>query len=73
MGEVLEVLEGPILLQPENPKSKGLGQQVNDALWSELSVSVTNCFNAITIRDLCDRAEAMRLKKDKHLSQMYMI
>ena len=73
LGTVLEVLEGPILLQPDNSKSKGLGQQVNDALWGELSVSVTNCFNSITIRDLCERAEAMRLKKEKHQTQMYVI
>lgn len=60
LGDIIRALEGPIVLGGADGDSGGdqTSRVVTENAFSELSDNVEACFDAFTIQDLCDRAEA---------------
>lgn len=60
LGDIIRALEGPVTLGSANGEGQGdeTSRVVTENAFSELSDNVEACFDALTIQDLCDRAEA---------------
>src|SRR5688572_19234594 len=61
LGDVVRALEGPIVLGDRDPALRrnmgGEARRAMEAVFRELSTRVEACFDAVTIADVCDRAE----------------
>ena len=78
LGEVIEVMEGPVSLgQGKNPEVQTDdttdGRRVSDAIFEELSISISACLNAVSIADVCNKAEALGIRRSDEQSYMYFI
>jgi Rrf2 family protein len=58
LGDVLRAVEGPVVLAGARGK-----QDVTDAVLSDLSRSVEQCFDGITLRDVCARGERIEVQR----------
>jgi Rrf2 family protein len=60
LGDIVRALEGPIALGSTEGEANGdeTSRIVTESAFSELSHSVEACFDALTIQDLCERADA---------------
>jgi Rrf2 family protein len=60
LGDIIRALEGPVILGSADPEGQGdeTSHVVTENAFSELSDNVEACFDALTIQDLCDRADA---------------
>jgi Rrf2 family protein len=79
VGEVIRITEGginPVLcVNPEDssqPCEKS-GECVTQIVWNEAGKRLKDYFDSITIRDLCNLAKEMGLKKDLDKRFMYYI
>jgi len=76
VGEVIRVTEGgitPVLcVNPENSTQpcERSGECVTQIVWNEAGKRLKEYFDSITIKDLCNRAQEMGLKK--HLDKRFM-
>ena len=78
LGDVIRALEGPLLLSegvPSEGAEKGEGGvvQVTEAVFRDLSQRVEACFDAVTLADICARAERMGLPRATSESYSYVI
>jgi Rrf2 family protein len=74
LGDVLRAVQGPIdLLAPGEDETRNGHKAVTGSIWKELSDKIAGCFDAITIRDLCDRGEASGLARGDSTRHMYFI
>jgi Rrf2 family transcriptional regulator, iron-sulfur cluster assembly transcription factor len=75
LGEVLKVTEGPVLFAPAKAKENEpvSCEAVTEAIFSELGRGVEQCFNAVTIDTICDRAEKEGLRRPTSGRYVYMI
>ncbi len=78
LGDVVRALEGPIMLG----EREGAGRRaqpvsdtrrVTEAIFRDLSSSVEACFDAVTIADICTRAEQLGLRKPGAQRYVYVI
>jgi Rrf2 family protein len=76
VGEVIRVTEGgikPVLcVNPENSTQpcERSGECVTQIIWNEAGKRLKEYFDSITIKDLCNQAQEMGLKK--HLDKRFM-
>ena len=68
MGDIIRALEGPLTLQerPGKGRARALAidtQRLTDEVFTELAAKVESCFDAVSVADLCKRAEAMGLRR----------
>ena len=76
VGEVIRITEGgitPVLcVNPENSMQpcERSGECVTQIIWNEAGKRLKEYFDSITIKDLCNRAQKMGLKK--HLDKRFM-
>lgn len=77
LGDVIRAVQGPIELlatEDETPASNGgarSSKQVPADIWRELASKVSNVFDSVTIRDLCQRGEALGIHRGED-SQPHM-
>lgn len=64
LGDVVRALDGPIAMcAGTHPRDQSASFIVTEAVFAELSASLQDCFDRISIRDLCERAHALGLGK----------
>lgn len=79
LGDVVRALEGPISLgdkdaEPPSPKeAAGSSRRVTERIFQDLSAHVEACFDAITIQQICDQAEADGLQRPGAERYVYVI
>lgn len=78
LGDVVRALEGPITLlekaEPGTRRGGGTdGRRVTDAVFKDLSGRVEECFDAITIADICDKADRLGLQRPRGQRYGYVI
>jgi len=81
LGDILTLTEGPLLGSkresdetPTVPKGPAVVcNQVMDDVVSELGQQLRDCFNAVTLEDLCRRAEERGLRRPGSQRIVYMI
>ena len=76
VGEVIRVTEGGIIpvlcVNPDNSTQpcERSGECVTQIIWNEAGKRLKEYFDSITIKDLCNQAQEMGLKK--HLDKRFM-
>jgi Rrf2 family iron-sulfur cluster assembly transcriptional regulator len=77
VGDILRALEGPIALCAADEEGEGVGDAASgaviDGAFRELSERVEACFNALTLEELCDRAQRQGLQKNAPAGYVYVI
>ncbi|HEX9620931.1 MAG TPA: Rrf2 family transcriptional regulator [Polyangiaceae bacterium] len=78
LGDVVRALEGPITLgEGETGSRRGQisadARRVLDAVFHDLSRTVEACFDAVTIADICARAERFGLPRPGAERYVYVI
>ena len=63
LGDVLRAVEGPVVLATSNTSSKKKDDDVPDAVLADLSRSVEQCFDGVTIQDIVARGERIAIAK----------
>jgi len=75
LGDVVRALEGPIAITSRTEDSKERpadGRDVTDAIFRELSRRIEDCFDDVTIADMCRRGHELGLRKQRE-SYVYVI
>ncbi len=70
LGDVVRAVQGPIDLLVSD---QGNGKQVPESIWKELAEKIGACFDGVTIRDLCQRGEALGIHRGEESPHMYFI
>lgn len=75
LGDVLRAVEGPVVLTGNQRQQKrgASTADVTDAVLADLSRSVEQCFDGITLQDLCARGERVALQKARSAATPYVI
>lgn len=78
LGDVVRALEGPIVLgeresSGKKPRGGGESRRVTEAVFRDLSVRVEECFDSVTIQDICTRAEQLGLRRPGSQRYVYVI
>ncbi len=78
LGDVVRALEGPIMLGERDAGARRAQavsdtRRVTEAVFRDLSSRVEACFDAITIADICTRAEELGLKRPGAQRYVYVI
>lgn len=73
LGEVVQVIEGPVALGEANqcsgPKIRRVdgtvadGQKVTDAVFDELSAKIAASLNEVSVADVCDKATSLGIRR----------
>lgn len=68
LGDIVRALEGPISIcgpdedGPERPKG-AVAVDATDTVFQELSKEIEQCFDCVTVADICARGEALGLRR----------
>lgn len=78
LGDVVRAVQGPIeLLTNEDEASAATNghpsKQVPADIWRELATKISGVFDSVTIRDLCQRGEALGILRGDGVPHMYFI
>ncbi len=77
LGDVVRALEGPITLGEREPGGRRPGptdsRRVTESVFRDLSSKVEACFDAVTVADLCERAEDLGLRRPGTQRHVYVI
>ena len=77
LGDVVRALEGPIVLGDREPglrrNAAAEARRATEAVFRDLSTRVEACFDAVTIADVCERAEGLGLRKPGTQRYVYVI
>lgn len=76
LGDVVRAVQGPIeLLTTEDEASAAphSSKQVPADIWRELAAKISGVFDSVTIRDLCQRGEALGILRGDGVPHMYFI
>jgi Rrf2 family protein len=77
VGDVVRAVQGPIdllALEDEQPRQRnGHGASIWPNIWSELAQKIGAIFDGVTIRDLCQRGEALGIHRGEVQPHMYFI
>ncbi len=77
LGDVVRALEGPIALGEREPggrrSSPTDSRRVTESVFRDLSSKVEACFDAVTVADLCERAEDLGLRRPGTQRHVYVI
>ncbi|HZS40736.1 MAG TPA: Rrf2 family transcriptional regulator [Polyangia bacterium] len=81
LGDVVRAVQGPIeLIAPEDDSHAG-GERARESrsklvpasIWKELAQKIRACFDGVTIKDLCQRGEALGIHRGDGQPHMYFI
>lgn len=74
---VVEATEGDTMVVECGAKRKGEchfdGSCVTQAIWEECTAKINEYFESVTLKTLCDRGEAMGIKREQDHRFMYFI
>jgi Rrf2 family protein len=79
LGDVIRALEGPIALGDRHDvhaargELSGEARRVTESVFRDLSTRVESCFDAVTIADICSRAEQLGLRRPGVQRYVYVI
>lgn len=80
LGEVVRIIEGPVALgegtggkAKKGESSSHDGQRVADAVFAEVSSSITECLNSVTIADVCRKADDLGIRRPGTAGYVYSI
>jgi Rrf2 family protein len=76
LGDVIRAVQGPIeLLTGDDEASAGAtsSKRVPADIWRELAQKISGVFDSVTIRDLCQRGEALGIHRGDAQPHMYFI
>jgi Rrf2 family protein len=78
LGDVVRALEGPIALGDREAGARRAqaptdSRRVTESIFSDLSSRVESCFDAVTIADVCERAEQLGLRRPGAQRHVYVI
>jgi Rrf2 family protein len=77
LGDVIRAVQGPIELLTSDDETPTGGtrssKQVPADIWRELAQKVSGVFDSVTIRDLCQRGEALGIHRGDAEPHMYFI
>jgi Rrf2 family iron-sulfur cluster assembly transcriptional regulator len=78
LGDVVRALEGPITLGDRDAGTRrvppgGDARRVTESIFRDLSSQVESCFDAVTIADVCERAEQLGLRRPGAQRHVYVI
>lgn len=80
LGEVVRIIEGPVALgdgagtkMKKGENISADGQRVADAVFAEVSSKITDCLNAVTIADVCQKADDLGIRRPGALGYVYSI
>jgi Rrf2 family protein len=78
LGDVVRALEGPITLGEREPtgrraESPNDSRRVTESVFRDLSLKVEACFDAVTIADVCARANELGLRRAPSHRHVYVI
>jgi Rrf2 family protein len=80
LGDVVRALEGPLMLGEKVPageataRAGGLeSRRVTESVFRDLSARVEACFDAVTIADVCSRADQLGLRRPGSQRYVYVI
>jgi Rrf2 family transcriptional regulator, iron-sulfur cluster assembly transcription factor len=70
LGDVFRALEGPLVVIPADDEE---GMDAAIAVLRDLAGSIEKCFDAISIADVCEKGEALGLRRRGHERASYVI
>lgn len=78
LGDVIRALEGPIVLGERESAARRAAagsdaRRVTESVFRELSTRVEACFDALTIADICARADDLGLQRPGTQRHVYVI
>lgn len=78
LGDIVRALEGPIVLGEREAGARRAAaateaRRVSETIFRELSTRVEACFDAVTIADMCARADELGLKRPGTQRYVYVI
>lgn len=78
LGDVVRALEGPIALGERETGQRRVSpaseaRRVTESVFRDLSQRVEACFDALTVADICSRAEELGLKRPGSQRYVYVI
>ncbi|HEY3495847.1 MAG TPA: Rrf2 family transcriptional regulator [Polyangiaceae bacterium] len=78
LGDVVRALEGPITLGERDAATRRAqpsadARRVTESIFRDLSSRVESCFDAVTIADVCERAEQLGLRRPGAQRHVYVI
>ena len=74
LGDAVRALEGTIMLVDDGGVDRGApSRRVTDAVFRDVSARVQQCFDDVTIADICRRAEEIGLRRPGSTRQVYVI
>ena len=77
LGDVVRALEGPIMLGEREPSRRSEpatdSRRVTEQIFLDLSSHVEACFDAVTIADVCSKAEQLGLRRPGAQRYVYVI
>jgi Rrf2 family protein len=74
VGDVIRALEGSIFLGDDAGADKGPpARRVTESIFRDLSARVEQCFDDVTIADICSRAEELGVRRPGAERQVYVI
>jgi Rrf2 family protein len=79
LGDLIRALDGPIALSeekeaPTDPRKPGHDtRQVTNSILGDLSKRIEACFDAITVADLCERAQELGIPRPLPTRIVYSI
>jgi Rrf2 family protein len=77
LGDVVRALEGPIALGEREPGTRGRPggetRRVVQSVLEDLSSRVEGCFDAVSIADVCERAEQLGIRRPGSQRYSYVI
>lgn len=75
LGDVVRALEGPLVLGSGKERSGGdaTSREVTERMFEELGARIEACFDEQTIQDLCERGEAIGVRRRPPRRYVYSI
>jgi Rrf2 family protein len=81
LGEVVRIIEGPVALGEGAGAGKGRrsdttstdGQRATDAVFAEVSQRIAECLDTVTVADVCDKADALGIRRPGAQGYVYSI
>lgn len=77
VGDIIRALEGPVTLAGAGRESARSGDdpshEITQALLRQLSSNIEDCFDAVTLEDLCERGEEAGLRRSPPRRYVYSI
>lgn len=73
LGDVIRALEGPIAVMLVEDESRRSGPDATSSVFRDLGKSLEQCFDAVSIADVCARGVALGLHKKSRERASYVI